>query len=176
MSTISEADLERMHQVEWNWSRTQRFVLAKRALDPRWVLARRFERMVHERLTESGLVVSGTGHMERFDLLAQGVRIEVKAAMWDGCRYQCNLHGNRADVLVWGCLDGIEGRGNASPLQWFVIPFEQVRGLSVLKITSRDPRDYVGRWTPFYGRWETIDELVAAGRNIWQPGLMETIC
>lgn len=170
MNSVSENDLERLHR--WAAQDTQHFVYTMRAMtatrrkrDPRRVLADLMERRARARLEEGGLFVTGTRHKESFDLLAQGVRIEVKASTWDGKRYQCNLHDNEADVLVWGCLDGA--------VHWFVIPFGAVRGLRVLNITSHDPRDYMGKWMPFYERWKLIDELVAAGRNVWQPALME---
>ena len=175
---VTEEMLERLHrqasQATLHFVYTMKAMMStRRKRDPRRVMADLMEQRVRTLLEGRGLFVTGTRHKESFDLLAQGVRIEVKAATWDGRRYQCNLHDNKADVLVWGCLDGT--------VHWFVIPFGEVRGLPpsrglrVLNITSHDPRDYVGKWMPFYERWETIDELVAAGRNAWQPALIPPV-
>lgn len=161
---ITEEGLRRLHQTEWQWSRRQRFVLAEWELDPRRVLARQVEHLVRDILADRGYVVSGTRHKERFDLLAQGVRIEVKAARWDGEKYVCNMHGNSADVLVFACIDG--------EAHYFVIPFGEVAGLHMLKISQHDPRDYCGKWMRYYSAWDYIDELVSAGVNAWQPRLM----
>lgn len=162
---MTDEDLARLHEMNRRMDGRVRQALvfgADRRLDPRRVLARRFEHEVRAILAGRGLVVTGTRHMERFDLLAQGVRVEVKASRWSG-RYICNLHGNDADVLVWACVDGA--------VSYFVIPFEDVRGRTVLKVQSQDPREYVGRWMRWLGAWDLIEELVAAGRNAWQPAL-----
>jgi hypothetical protein len=167
MSSLSEEDLARLHEVNRKLDGRVRQALifgAARQLDPRRVLARQIERQVRERIDELGIVVTGTRHKENFDLLAQGVRIEVKASRWYGKRYEANLHNNEADVLVFGCLD--------SDVHYFVIPFGEVRGRSVIQVTSHDPRDYFGRWMRWYGAWNVIGELVAAGCNAWQPALM----
>ncbi len=162
---VTEADLERLHRREAALdNRVRQAILfgADRQLDPRRVLARKVEHEVRAILAERGLIVTGTRHTERFDLLVQGLRVEVKASRWSG-RYICNLHGNDADVLVWACVDG--------EAHYFVIPFEDIRGLTVLKVQSHDPRDYCGKWMRWYGAWDLVDELVAAGRNAWQPAL-----
>ena len=174
-ATITELQLEKFLHAEWMASRRGgprpeclgEWAKAPHPLDPRRVMARQVEQFVRERLVERGWHVAGTRHKASFDLLAQGVRIEVKAATWTD-RYQCNLHSNEADVLVWVCLDGTPGYGGAHS---FVIPFEHVRGRRVLEITQRDPREAL-RWMAFYEAWDTIDALVAAGRNAWQSPLL----
>jgi hypothetical protein len=167
MSSLSEESLARLHEVNRRMDGRVRQALmfgADRRLDPRRILARRFEHEVRAILAGRGLVVTGTRHTESFDLLVQGVRVEVKASRWNG-RYICNLHSNDADVLVWACVDG--------EAHYFVVPFEEVRGLTVLKIRPRDPRDYCGRWMRWFGAWDLVEELVAAGRNAWQLGFVE---
>ncbi len=164
---FNEEALARLHEMNRRMDNRVRQAImfgADRRMDPRRVLSRRFEHEVRAILAGRGLIVTGTQHKESFDLLVQGIRVEVKASRWSG-RYICNLHGNDADVLVWACVDG--------EVHYFVIPFEDVRGLTVIKISSHDPRDYCGRWMRWFGAWDLIGELVAAGRNAWQPALME---
>ena len=166
---ITEADLARLHEREWTWARRQRYVLYDPARDHRNPLARYMVRYVRDKLTERGHIVAGMRHKAAFDLCDQGVRIEVKVSRWDDRenRYEVNLRDNDADVLVFGCLDG--------DLHCFVIPFDQVAGKTVIKITSHDPVDYMGQWMRWYEAWDVIDELVAAGRNAWQPELLEMV-
>jgi len=173
MATITDAQLEKFLHDEWLASRrggprpecpdelTGR--RAERRLDPRRVMARQIEQLVRERLKLRGYSVTGTPHQAKYDLLVEGVRVEVKAATWNGECYQANLHSNRADVLVWGCLDGA--------LHWFVIPFAEMRGRKKIEISRHDPRDTIGQWLRFYEAWEIIDEFVSVGCNAWQPAL-----
>lgn len=163
---VTEADLARLHHEAQLWDRRQRYVLDG-SHDDRQPLARRMVHYVREKLTERGHVVTGMRHKAAYDLCDQGVRIEVKVSRWDDreARYEANLRDNNADLLVWGCLDG--------DLHCFVIPFDQVVGKTVIKITSHDPRDYCGKWMRWYETWDVIDELVAAGYNAWQPALGE---
>jgi hypothetical protein len=162
---MTESDLVRLHMAQQHWDKAQRFTApATYALDPRRVLARRVERIVRERIEALGIRCAKTGHTRNFDLLAQGVRVEVKASRWDGVRYEANLRSNDADVLVFGCLDG--------ELHFFVIPFDQVAGRTVIKITSHDPRDYLGRFMRYYEAWDLLNDLIRAGRNAWQPELL----
>lgn len=163
---ITEVDLVRLHESEQAWAKAQRFTIAwTTERDPRRELADQVEGMALDLLIRRGHFCVPTRHKEHFDLLVEGVRIEVKAANWDGEKYTCQLRRNRADVLVWACLNG--------DAHWFVIPFGQVAGLKALKIGQHDPRDYHGKWMRYYGAWEIVDELVAAGVNAWQPALME---
>jgi hypothetical protein len=161
---VTEHDLFRLHKQARKDSQQTRYTL-NHSLDPRRVLSRQIESEVADRLAEQGYTVTRMPHKERFDLLVNGVRVEVKAATWDGYRYQANLHGNRADVLVMACVDGCT--------RHFVIPFDRVSGLTVIKVTSHDPHDYIGRWTPFFERWELIDDLIASGFNSWQLPMID---
>jgi hypothetical protein len=162
---ITEVDLARMHESEQKWDKAQRFRISWTVeRDPRRELADQVEAMALDMLAGRGHLCIRTRHKEHFDLLVEGVRIEVKAANWDGEKYTCQLRSNRADVLAWACLDG--------DAHWFVIPFGEVAGLKALKISRHDPRDYHGKWMRYYGAWEIVDKLVAAGCNAWQPALM----
>jgi len=166
---VTETDLARLHNEAWSWARRQRYVFNFAPRDHRNPLARRMVRYVREKLTERGHVVAGMRHKAPYDLCDQGVRIEVKVSRWGDRekRYEANLRDNDADVLVFGCLDG--------DLHCFVIPFDQVAGKTVIKISCRDPRDYIGKWMRWYEAWDVLDELVAAGRNAWQPKLLEDL-
>jgi hypothetical protein len=135
----------------------------KRKLDVRRVLAGAMETEVKCRLADLGYTVTGTSHNAHFDLLVGGVRVEVKASLWNG-RYQANLRDNRFDVLVIGCL-------GADDLAFFVIPADQVRGISNVKIPSRDVTEYQGRFAPFLGAWDVIERAIQAGVNTWQMTL-----
>jgi hypothetical protein len=162
---MTEDDLARLHLAQQRYDKSQRFTApCPRSLDPRRVLSRQIERHVRERIQAQGLVCTKTNHTARYDLLVQGVRVEVKAARWDGIRYEANLRDNSADLLVFGCLDG--------ELHFFVIPFSQVAGKTVIKITRHDPRDYIGQFMVYYEAWDLLDDLVRAGRNAWQPDLL----
>lgn len=161
---FTELALANFHLHQQAWDKSQRFVFIDRALDPRRVLARQVERAVRDRLERLGFTVSKTFHQCSYDLLVNGIRVEVKAARWDGRRYECNLRSNDADVLVFACIDG--------DTHFFVLPFDQVKGKTVIKITQHDPRDFLGSLIRWYEAWDIIDDLVRAGRNAWQPGLM----
>jgi len=167
MTPITDETIATMHMREWNWSRRQRFWLAsmmEREIDPRRELADQIEADVCDRLTQRGYVCVPQPHKQRFDLLCNGIRVEVKAARWDGGRYSVNMHGNEADAIVIACVD-------EQPPVYFVAPFELMTGIGYFKIRQRNPRDYVGRLMRFYEAWDVIDEMVAAGVNAWQPAL-----
>lgn len=162
---MNESDIQKLHESQQRWDKRQRFINYARCLDPRRALARSIERDVRTRIADRGYSVTKTNHTCNYDLLAQGLRIEVKAANWDGNRYEANLRSNDADVLVFACIDG--------DIHFFVIPFDQVAGRTVIKITSRDPRDYIGKWMNGYEAWDLLDDLIRAGRNAWQLDLFQ---
>lgn len=104
-----------------------------------------------------------TTHNAHFDLICDGLRVEVKAAAWSGGRYQAALRSNAADVLILDCRNGRD--------HFFVVPWREVAGLTHLKISQHDPADYRGRLRDFLEAWSVIDKLIAAGVNHWQPPL-----
>lgn len=176
---ISELQLANFHQRQQAYDKQQRWLFGAQldgrwcapgratawALDPRRAMANAFEAEARRRLDALGLFTARTAHSARYDLMAEGVRVEVKASAWNGTAYQANLHGNRADVLAWACLDG-------GAHWWFVIPFGELRGRRKIEIACRDPRDTRGQWMRWYGAWEIVTDLRAAGRNAWQPALI----
>lgn len=126
--------------------------MTNRPRDPRKTRAYRAEKAVQVRLEAMGLEVTRTPHNERWDLMANGVKVEVKAASLsaDRQRYQANLHGNQADILVIECRDG------RRPPVYFIVPFALVAGRTVIKISSRDPLKYNGRLAFGLEAWEQI--------------------
>jgi hypothetical protein len=145
---VTEADLARFFQGIRQEQQAARF---RRRVDRRRVLAGRVEQQVKAHLESLGYLVSKTGHNERWDLWCEGVRLEVKASHWRG-RYQANLRGNDADLLVLGCVhDGVS---------FFVIPWGEVAGQRALTIRAEDPAATMGRWARYYEAWELVGELV----------------
>jgi hypothetical protein len=172
--TVSELQLANIHLRQQQYEKQQRWLFGSLLsanpcdpgvrLDPRRTFAREVERAARERIEAMGLQVVQTRHTENYDLLTQGVRVEVKAAHWDGRRYQAQLRANQADVLVMCCVDGMT--------HWLVAPFDEVaRGKRVVEIHDHDPI-MSAYWFRFYEAWETIAEMVRAGRNAWQPAML----
>ncbi len=126
-------------------------------------LAREAEDAVADRLKAKGFFVTRAAPNAHFDLLANGLRIEVKASTWSGRRYQANLRDNDADLLVFVCKNG--------RLHFFVMPFDQVKGLTVIKVTREEPADYLGRWSSYLEAWPIVDDLIAKSINHWQKPL-----
>lgn len=168
MQRVSERDLYNFFLRERAEGQRERYAgFCPLARDPRRALARAIEGEAAARLGALGFDVRPTAHTAHFDLLAIGegwaLRCEVKAARWDGERYQMNLRDNDADVVLFGCVDGA--------LRWFVIPFEVVRGRRVVKVTAHNPADYIGRLTPYFEAWECLPDLARSVRNLYQLSL-----
>jgi len=131
--------------------------------DQRRILAGEIEQDVKARLQGMGYRVSKTGHNERWDLWCEGVRVEVKASSWGG-RYQANLRGNEADVLILGCVNGI--------VSYFVIPWEKLGDRRTVEVCSEDPEAYHGQWARWREAWGVVDDLVSdPPPNPWQMPL-----
>lgn len=125
----------------------------------------RIEREVRWRIAERGYSVSKQGHNAPFDLMVEGCRVEVKAAMYTSQGYRANMRDNDADVLILCCQN--------SSMHFFVIPFEMVRGLCYIRIASHDPRQYMGKFTPYYEAWNVLDEAIKTAVNPWQLHLLD---
>jgi len=123
--------------------------------------AHEIETAIIDRLRAENHYVSRAAANEHFDLLSDGLRIEVKAAALSGGRYQAALRSNDADVLILACRDGERDH-------WFVIPFECVAGLTHIEIRNSAPDRYRGWMAPFYDAWHIIDRYIAAGVNHYQ--------
>jgi hypothetical protein len=166
---MTELDLIRLHEQSQAASRRSRYILAPRIQaphprDPRRVMADAVEHEAACRLREMGFQVAKQRHKAHFDILADGLRVEVKAAKWDGEKYLFNLHDNEADAIMLFCSDAS---------CWFVAPFDIVSGRRYVKVTQQEPRNYVGRLTMFYEAWEILPDLARTVGNPYQRGLWE---
>ena len=131
-----------------------------------------FKRFAHDaeadiidRLRDEKHYVSRAAANAHFDLLVDGLRIEVKAASLRGGRYQAALRSNDSDVLVLVCYDGEQKH-------YFVIPFERVASLTHIEIRNADPAAYRGWMAAWRDAWYLIDQYIARGLNHWQPALL----
>lgn len=133
------------------------------------------------KLRAAGYSVSAAHANEHFDLLVNGLRVEVKAAARSGQRYAAALRRNDADVLILCCRaprtlgEGLgvrEDGGEDVTDHYFIIPFDDVRGRTHIKISQTDPTAYTGRFRVWYEAWQLIDQLIARGVNYWQPTLL----
>lgn len=138
----------------------QRFRYARRA-DAR-ELAQDIENEARAVLEGLGHRTVKTSHNAHFDLWVEGVRVEVKASRYTD-RYQCNMRGNDADVLLFGCVNGAT--------HFFVISFDAIEGRRNLAIWSENPDDYQGRWARFRDAWGIMDDLVANPPRPYQLAL-----
>lgn len=145
--------------------------------DDQVALGRRVEVMAAEILGERGHTAYLTSHKRAWDLSVGGARVEVKGARWDGRRYQAAIRNHQADVVLMACLDdgalAHRGAGDDGVAGWFVIPAAAVGGRRNLAIWSRDPLQYIGRWTRWLEAWDVVDEAVAAAGPYVQLRLLE---
>lgn len=167
MTTIYTPD-EELHQAHAQQQQHDRFVTryysGHKPID-RKPFAREVEAAIANRLRDAGYSVSRSGANAHFDLLVDGLRIEVKASALSDRRYQAALRSNDADVLILCC------RNTDGEDYFFVIPFDDVRGLTHIKISQPDPLAYTGRFRDRLDDWSLIDRYIAAGVNHWQPAL-----
>ena len=161
---MNESDLARFFERERKESQRAKYLTLSARKDRRRILANDIEAEAASRLRELGFQVCKQSHKAHFDILADGMRVEVKASRWDGQRYQFNLHDNDADVVLFGCVDG--------SLTWFVVPFDVVMGKRTIEIRSHDPQDYIGKLTAFYEAWDTLPDLAKSARNPYQLNLI----
>jgi hypothetical protein len=167
MTAIYTAD-EQLHQQHAAQCQRDRFLMRwlngqqPRARKP---FAREIESAIAERLAAAGHSVTRAAYHAHYDLLVDGLRVEVKAAARSSQRYQAALRSNEADVLILCCRNGAD--------HFFVIPFDQVAGRTNIAIWSADPRDYTGQFRNYLEAWHLIDQLIAAGVNHWQPPLLK---
>jgi len=124
---------------------------------------KRFERKAIKRLIARlknlGLDVSQTTHNARFDLWVGNCRVEFKAARWhkrrSGGRYQANMRGNNADLVVFTAVNGTDHD--------FIIPYTAIGGRKTLEVTSYDVTAYGGQWSPYLGNYDSL--VAAAGAD-----------
>lgn len=161
MSTVTERDLERLHQEMWSMDRRWRFIRAKPPENH--ALGRDVMNEARAILQDRGYRVSKAGSNDHHDLWCEGVRVEVKGSLWDEHqrRYQANLRRNEADVLLLGCVNG--------STHWFVVPWAALADRAHVAVWSHDPEEYRGQWSRFYEAWSVVDELAEnPPDNPWQ--------
>lgn len=171
-------DDEQLHQQHAQQSQHDRFVtryyLSGHKPIDRKPFAREVESSIANRLRADGYSVIRSNANDHYDLLVNGLRVEVKAAALSDRRYQAALRSNDADVLILCCRAPSpmgDGRGEGVTDHYFVIPFDDVRGLTHIKISQPDPLAYTGRFRDRLDDWSLIDRYIAAGVNHWQPSL-----
>jgi len=160
---MTEQDLARFFEKMRQQSQRDKYITLRSRKDARRILANDIEAEAAGRLRDLGFQVARQSYKSHFDILADGMRVEVKASRWDGERYQFNLHDNDADVVLFGCVDG--------SLTWFVVPFDQVKGKTVVKVCSHCPADHVGKFTSYFEAWDILPGLVRSARNPFQMEL-----
>lgn len=127
---------------------------------------RRVEVLAAELLRDRGYVVALTGHKEHWDLWANGARVEVKAAKWDGRRWQWNLRGSLADIYLLACCQGWR------VLTWFIVPGDDVGDRRHVAVWNSDPSAYAGQWCAYLEAWDLADMAIeGAGGIPWQMEL-----
>jgi hypothetical protein len=112
-------------------------------------LARRAQVLVKMRLRWLGYAVLSTSHKCPYDLVANQLRIEVKAARWDGKRYGARIHNSQCNFLIWLIL--------SNRPTFYVIPAHELAGIKYLKITSQDPARSTGRWAKYREAWRLLE-------------------
>ena len=157
---------EKFHMQHAKQQQRDRFIMRYLAVAPadRKQFAHDVESDIIDRLRENHYVSRAAANAH-FDLLIDGLRVEVKAAALSGGRYQAALRANDADVIVFVCHDGEQQH-------YFVMPFDRVRGLTHIEICNADPAAYAGWMAAWRDAWHLIDQLIARGLNHWQPALL----
>ncbi len=160
-------DGEKLHMKHAAQQQRDRFIMRwLTGQDPtkRKQFAHEVEGDIIDRLRADGKFVTRTADGEHYDLLVDGLRIEVKAAALSGGRFQAALRSNDADLLVFVCRGETEST-------YFVIPFERVRGLTHIEIRNADPSAYRGWMAAWRDAWHIVDQFIARGTNHLQMAL-----
>jgi len=101
------------------------------------------------------------------DLVANGARIEVKAARWGAHgAYRFNMRQSAADLYLLACCSEVE------VLAWFCVPASAFDGQRMVGIWAENPRHHRGQWAAYLEAWEIADRLIEGGGG-WpmQPAL-----
>ena len=168
---MNEWGLHQFFQQKRQWDK--RFWLANlerfQPGDPRRVLALEAEAAVADRLNELGYrVARPQSKTARWDLLIEGVRVEVKAANWrwredkGNGRYQWHYH-NDADLVILAAKNG----------RWhfFVLPIEALDGRQFLAVYSKEPELYSGQFRPYLEAWDVVEQVASQVEREYQPAL-----
>src|SRR5512139_54403 len=161
-------DAELLHMQHAAQCKRDRFImryLAAPAPADRKQFAHDAETAIIDRLRACGYFVVRSQTNAHYDLIVDGLRVEVKSASLSGGRYQAALRANDADVLLFVCHDGAQQH-------YFILPFDRVRGLTHIEIRNADPAAYRGWMAAWRDAWHLIDNLISRGLNHWQPMLL----
>lgn len=149
-------------QMAWRWGRRDQ------PADDRMQLGRRVERLAAAILRERGALVSITSHKAHFDIQANGATVEVKAARWDGRRYQWNLRDSQAELYLLACVV------DDCVAHWFIVPAAALDGRGRnLACWAEDPAYTTGWLARYLETWELADRAIDAGAHPWQLPLFE---
>jgi hypothetical protein len=116
------------------------------------------ERLALDILIERGHVVIPGDYADHHDLIANGARIEVKAARWGAHgAYRFNMRRSEADMYLLACCSPVE------ILAWFVVPAAALNGQRMVGIWAADPRHHRGQWAAYLEAWDIADRLIRRG-------------
>lgn len=117
---------------------------------------------------EFGYRSSRTKANAPFDMVIEGLRVEVKAAAWHdspkGGRYQANIRNHKADLVIFDCINGTD--------HFHIIPMAVIVPRKALAVWSYDPSASSGQWVGYLENWDYLTEAVAAANSVWQPPLL----
>jgi len=113
-----------------------------------------------ERLATLGYKTDRTTHKCAFDLwIEDAIRAEVKTANWrparHGGRYFTNIRSRQlddADLVIFACKNGT--------WHFFIIPTSTILPAHTLTITTQQPENYTGKWSPYLDAWPLLTEAV----------------
>jgi len=125
------------------------------------------ERLALELLLERGHTVAMAARNVHHDLVANGLRVEVKAARWGAHgAYRFNMRQSEADLYLLACCSATE------VLAWFCLPATALDSQKIIGIWAADPREHQGQWAAYLEAWDLADRLIAAGGPCpYQPAL-----
>lgn len=116
------------------------------------------ERLALDILSIRGHVVVPGGYADHHDIVANGARIEVKAARWGRHgAYRFNMRKSDADLYLLACCD------DAEVLAWFIVPAAALNGQKIVGVWSENPQEYRGQWATYLEAWDIADQVIARG-------------
>jgi hypothetical protein len=126
------------------------------------------ERRAKAILEQHGYSVEYYGGSNGFDFVVnERVTLDVKTATcggpggrrgytWQFSLSKHNVH-YQEDIVLLLCFDD---PGDDDPIAVFVIPGKETWDLRKINITSRDPRDYKGKWARYRDDWSALDKAI----------------
>jgi len=148
-AAVWTAELEALRWIDWRVANERR-------------ATRRFglhvERLALQMLLARGHTVALATRNDHHDLIANGLRVEVKAAKWGRHgAYRFNLRQSEAELYLLACCSEVE------VLAWFCVPAAALDSQKIIGIWAKNPNDHRGQWAAYCEAWDVADELIAAG-------------